>query len=232
MRGERFLYSCHDVPALAIFIMRTEAGTHTGIIHRNRGALWVLDLCWHECLRSSPCHQDHACVVPELEPEEINDVTGMCRLIDRRHRERTATGGFLIPYAFRYNHNTKFSNVTGELILGDGIGLSCSTFVLKVFESSRVSLLDLTGWPARPEDKAQQERLLQMMREGIPGFATPASSEHIERVQGELPCVRVRPEEVAASAMAARLPANFARAELGGRWIMEWLTDGVQTAWI
>ncbi len=232
MRGERFQYSCRNVPALAIFIMRTDGGTHTGILHRNRGALWVLDLCWHERLRSSPCRDDFACVVPDLEPEEINDITGMCRLIDRRHQERAVTGAFLIPYAFRADNNTRFSAVTGELMLGDGAGLSCSTFVMTVFESSKVSLLDLTGWPARPEDEAQQARLLRMMQEGILGFAPPASPEHIERVRGELPCVRVRPEEVAASAMAVRLPANFERAELGGRWIMEWITDDVQAAWV
>lgn len=232
MRGERFHYSCRHVPALAVFVMRTNGGTHTGILHRNRGVLWVLDLLWHERLRSSPCRDDYACVVPDLEPEEMNDVTGMCRLIDRRHQERAAMGGFLVPYAFRHNHNTKFSAVTGELMLGDGVGLSCSTFVLTVFESSKVPLVDLTGWPARSEDQAQQARLLRMMQAGIPRFAPPASPEHIDRVRSDLPCVRVRPEEVAASAMAVRLPANFERAEKGGRWIMEWLTDDVQSAWV
>jgi hypothetical protein len=232
MRGERFRFSCQNVPSVAIFIMPTDGGTHTGIIHRNQGMLYVLDLCWHERLRSSPCREDCACVVPDLEPEEINDVTGMCRLIDRRHQQRAATGGFLIPYAFRFNNNTRFSANTGELMLGDGVGLSCSTFVLTVFESAKVALVDVTGWPARPEDLAQQARLLGMMQNGIPGFAPPASPEHIARVQSELPCVRVRPEEVAASAMAVRLPADFARAERGGRWILELITDGVQHAWV
>ncbi len=231
MRGERFQFSWRNVPALAIFIMRTDGGAHTGIIHRNRGTLWVLDLCWHERLRSSPCDRDYACVIPDLEPEEINDVTGMCRLLDRRHQQRGVTGGFLIPYAFRHN-NARFSNVTGELMLGSGVGLSCSTFVMAVFESSKVALLDLAGWPARSEDEVQLARLLRMMRDGIPGFAPPASPEHLERVRSELPCVRVRPEEVAASAMAVCLPANFERAERGGRWIMEWITEEIQTAWI
>jgi hypothetical protein len=232
MRGERFQCSCQNVPALAIFVMRTNGGTHTGILHRDKGALRVLDLCWHERLRSCPCREDHACVVPDLEPEEINDITGMCRFIARRHDEQASTGGLLIPYAFRYNNNTRFSNLTGDLMLGDGVGLSCSTFVLTLFESAKVPLVELAGWPARPADEAQQARLLRMMRDGIPGFAPPASPEHIERVLGELPCVRVRPEEVAASAMAIRLPATFQQAEQGGRWILEWLTDDVQTAWI
>src|SRR5437870_1694103 len=154
MHGERFQYSCRNVPALAIFIMRTYGGTHTGLLHRNRG-----DLCWHERLRRSLCRSDCACVIPDLEPEEVNDVTGMCRLIDRRHRVRDGGGPLVIPSALRYN-NTRFSAVTGELMLGDGVGLSCSTFVMTVFESAKVSLVDLSGWPVRPEDMAQQERLL------------------------------------------------------------------------
>jgi hypothetical protein len=156
----------------------------------------------------------------------------MCRLIDRRHQDRVAAGGFLVPYALRYNHNTRFSKITGELLLGDGVGLTCSTFVLTVFESSKVTLVDLSAWPSRPEDETRHAHLLQMMRDGIPHFAPPASSDHIQRVQSELPCVRVRPEEVAASAMAASLPANFEKAERGGRWILECITEGVQQAWI
>jgi hypothetical protein len=103
---------------------------------------------------------------------------------------------------------------------------------MKVFESSKVSLLDLTDWPERAEDKVQQASLLKRMQDGIAGFAPPAPPEHIEKVKEELPCVRVRPEEVAASAMAVSLPANFEKAERGGRWIIECLTGDAQTAWI
>lgn len=232
MHAERFHYSCRSVPALAVFVMRTDGGTHTGILHRNRGVLWVLDLLWHERLRSAPCQDEYACIVPELEPEEVNDLTGMCRLIDRRRQQAAAVGGFLIPYAFRFNRRARFSNLTGELMLPDGVGLSCSTFVLTVFESCGVSLIDLTQWPARPEDEAQQARLLRFMETGIPRFSPPASPVHIARVRNELPCARVRPEEAAASAMVHDRPATFDQVERGGRLILEWLTEGIQRAWI
>ena len=55
-----------------------------------------------------------------------------------------------------------------HIFLGEGLGLTCSTFVLTVFEAAYVSLVDLTGWPERDQDNARHEKLLQMMRDGIP----------------------------------------------------------------
>jgi len=125
----RLHFTSQNVSMLAIFILIHPDGTHTGIIHRNRETLFTLDLMWHEMLRSSILDKDYACVVPGLEPEEENDVLGMCRLIEARNR---APNPQKIPYAVGSPSNTRF-NRDGELILGDAIGLTCSTFVLTVF---------------------------------------------------------------------------------------------------
>ena len=195
-------------------------GTHTGIIHRNRGTLFTLDLMWHELLRSDVLDKDYACVVPKLEPEEENDVTGMCRLIEAQTRVASPQK---IPYAVGPPRNSRF-NRDGELILGDGIGLTCSTFVLTVFESAAVPLADLSGWVARPDDNERHQHLIQKMTDGIPGFAPPANPTHIRRVRASLPCIRVRPEEVAGAAMATDLPADFAIAEAAGIRVLELMT--------
>jgi hypothetical protein len=232
MHGERFHFTCRGVSALAIFYLRRPGITHTGILHRTKGQLFILDLKWHEMLRSEPCVDDIPCVVPDLEPEEINDVTGICRLIHQRHIERLVDGGFKIPTAFRLGNNTRFSALTGDLMLGDGLGLTCSTFVLAVFESAKVPLIKLTQWPARGDDHVRHQELLRMMQDGIPGFAPRAEPRHVAAVAAELPCIRVRPEEAAAAGMANSLPADFAKAERGGRWILELITPEVQAAWI
>lgn len=226
MHGERFHFSSANVSALAIFIMPTNGGMHVGILHRNRDILRMLDLCWHECLRAADCDRDYACTLPALEFEEINDITAMCRLIEQRHQEHS------IPYALGYHRSTGFSNQTGELILSDGLGLTCSTFVLKVFESAKVPLIELTNWPMRPDDNVRHASLLHLMENGIPGRLHPAPPEHVQRVREELPCIRLRPEEVAAAALAERLPASFQQVESGGRWILELVTEGAQEAWI
>src|SRR5208337_2194165 len=133
MRGERFNFASQDVDKIAILIMRTADGTHTGILHRKNGTLFRLGLAWHERLESTPASGRDPCVIPELEPEEINDITGMCRLIETLWSESGHAG---IPYSFRCDPTTHFSD-TGDLILGEGLGLTCSTFVIKVFEKAK-----------------------------------------------------------------------------------------------
>ena len=170
MDSSRLHFSSQNVPMLAVFIMIHRAGAHTGIIHRNNGVLFTLDLLWHEMLRSGVLTEDYPCVVPNLEPEEENDVTGMCRLIESRNRHPNPQR---IPYAVGPPNGIRFTH-DGELILGDGIGLTCSTFVLTVFESAAVPLADLDGWIARTDDTERHRQLIQAMTDGIPGFAPPA----------------------------------------------------------
>lgn len=218
MRAERFHPPGDTVPALALFIMKISDGTHTGILHRIQNTVFIQDMLWHEQLRSEPCVQDHYFVTPELEEEEINDVTGICRLIHTRHN---SVEQYRIPYALRY-HGTERFNAVGELMLSDGLGLTCSTFVLTVFESAKVPLIGLETWELRVDDEQRHNSLLEWMRNGI-GNAPPAKSEHVTRVQEELPCIRVRPEEVAASGMFD-LPATFAQLEPAGQWVLQRLS--------
>jgi hypothetical protein len=110
-------------PPLAIFIMRTEDGTHTGILHRTGTVLIIQDVLWHEMFRRRPCNQIPYFVMLALEPEEEHDVRLMCRLIHERHNSRgPSSKEYRIPYAFRHGNNNRFNRSTGELMLLDGSG--------------------------------------------------------------------------------------------------------------
>lgn len=227
MKGEHFHFPGYLVPELAIFIMCTDDGTHTGILHRDHGTLFVLDLLWHRRLRSCACKEIQASVVPDLDPDEINDVTAMCRLIHRRNANPDPQLRLGIPYAFRHGNNDRFNAATGELMLLDGLGLTCSTFVLTVFESVKLPLIDFDTWVNREDDNVRHERLLDMMRNGIPAHnVPPAEPAHVAAVAAELPCIRIRPEEVAAAGMSDTRAVEFRQAAYGGRWILELLTPG------
>jgi hypothetical protein len=227
MYGERLLFSALDVPELAILVLRTGDGLHTGILHRDRGRLYVLDQIWHGMLRSELIDRDYPGVIPGLEPEEINDVTATCRLI---HKRRVRRGIWQdLPYAFRYSTGAGV-NKDGEVILGTGLGLTCATLVMAVFDAARVPFVDLSDWVERPDDGPRCRKLLQLMTDGIPGFAPPAEPEHVAEVEAELPCIRFRPEEAAAVGMADRRPASFDQVERAGRWISERLTVGAERA--
>src|SRR5579883_2167941 len=180
MQGEPFHFSCRNVvERAAIFIVPTQGGgSHTGILYSHNGRRHIRDLLWHERLRSRPFdgpEDDYACVVPALELEEFNDVVAVCRLIARRHEERRHIGGYKIPYAFGDSPNTQISPVTGELDLGDGLGLTCSTFVIKVFSAAYLQLVNISEWPMRDKDHERHRALLQQMIDGIPNFAPPAN---------------------------------------------------------
>jgi hypothetical protein len=145
----------------------------------------------------------------------------MCRLIHKRYDSTSPNPNSNLPYAFRLGTNTRFNRQNGELMLGDGLGLTCSTFVLSVFESVGVPMVVFDGWPIRPEDDQRHETLLEMMRNGIPQYQVPpADPQHVDRVAAQLPCIRIRPEEVAATAMFDQLPATFAQLEPAGRWVL------------
>ena len=54
MRVELLCYKGDTVPELAILVMLTDTGTHTGFLYRFQGQLFVLDQLWHEQFRVRP----------------------------------------------------------------------------------------------------------------------------------------------------------------------------------
>ena len=119
--------------SLAIFIRRTEDGSHTGLLFRFNGSLIIQDQLWHERFRSSLCRNRPHFVMLMLEPEQEHDVRMMCNTIHERESSRDPTKKYKIPYAFRYTNKAHINKGTGEVLLEDGTGMSCSTYVLAIF---------------------------------------------------------------------------------------------------
>jgi hypothetical protein len=59
------------------------------------------------------------------------------------------------------------------------------------------------------------------MREGIRGFSPSAPDDHIARVEKEVDCMRIRPEEVAAAGLFDDFPVAFEELERAGAWILD-----------
>jgi hypothetical protein len=181
----------------AAVMCRTQYGNlHAGIVHRTGdGEVEFLHLGWQDTL-SKEWTWCTLWAAPDVESERLVSVAGMCRLVWARF---LASQTF--PYALRFS-GTTFS-VTGQLVLGEGAqGLTCATFVLAVFKSVGVSLVDESDWPVRPED---DRRFLETVR----SFAAP---NHFALLQAEVNngVVRIRPEEVI-GACSQQLPARVHR---------------------
>ena len=218
---DRLHFRGDDVPDLAILILLTESGTHTGLLYRFELQLYVLDLLWHERFRVAPTRNDHHFVVPDLLEEEVIEVAAACQLIVLRRRQR---GPQLLKYGFGLPKDP-IVNRDGEILFGGSVGLTCATLVLAIFEAVRIPFVDYADWVARPEDDARHRRLLGMIRTGIPGQIPPADAAHIDKMEKELPCIRVRPEEVAAIGLCDQRPAKLSQVEPIGKLIIKLISD-------
>jgi hypothetical protein len=243
-----------------------EGGTHAGLLFwlagTDRPADWaVLDLQWHGRLRSSPLGDTDrfGCVLPDLLDEEAFVLRQLCSAIARRNPwtripfvgPREAVEQIRIPYAFRWHPDARFAP-DGRLVLGLlGAGLTCSSFVLTVFRSARIDLVDFTTWEPRADDDLRHEQLLAQLdedltryRQELAGLENRVSLDeaatarrtvlqqrvsdletHIPRCRAELPCCRVRPEEVAGAGLvdSSDRPVAFPVATAAGRLALDLL---------
>lgn len=218
---DRLHFRGDEVPDLAILILLTESGTHTGLLYRFESQLYVMDLRWYERFRVELTKSDHHFVVPDLLEEEMIEVAAACRLIVLRRRQR---GPQLLKYGFGPPEDP-IVNRDGEILFGGSAGLTSATLVLAIFEAVRIPFVDYADWVARPEDDARHRQLLEMMRTGIPGHIPPADAAHIAKMEKELPCIRVRPEEVAAIGLCDQRPATISQVEPTGKLIIKLISD-------
>lgn len=208
------LSSAH-IPLVAVAICRTTYGNlHTGVVYRRAdGAYRLFHQAWHHQTVDEPLQQGSAglggpflSVVPNI-PEDR-------ALAIAEFWEFVASIGQPIGYALRDDESARFDPATGVLTLPNGIGLSCSTFVLVMFRSASWPYLDTTGWPAgRPGDADFQAYLVGVLERTCP------DRNHIDAVRSEIGCARIRPEEIAGVALYDILPVGFAQAEDAGYFV-------------
>ena len=196
------------------------------MVYRDHGTLRFLEQGFHHFTRNEPVQnsiQQYGGVflfaVPDLEEDRARNVAGMCRLIAKWLVDKRLSG---FAYALKLDDEALFDPFTGELAMPNGVGLSCSTFVIVVFRSSRVRFIDFEGWPVRPGDVAAQERLVNLLDNWRDQGR--ASAEHVEKVRNEIGCVRARPEEVAGVCILD-LPGNYPAAESAGDAILAALDE-------
>jgi hypothetical protein len=180
--------------AIAIF----PKGLHVGILHFEFDySLRVLHLCSHKELQSQPA-ADVDCklwVVPDLEPEQIAAISAFCRLVRARHAEKGVPYGFSPPESF--------FDVTANYVQTDGEGLTCATLVLAVFHRSGVTLIHYHTWPARPEDAAWQQKVVDFFRN------SKMTNAEVDAMANTIGRRRFRTLEVAGAACADEYPVDF-----------------------
>jgi hypothetical protein len=212
----------NDPAVLAVAIRVFSPGqAHVGIAYRdNRGndSMSLLHLATYCDLRvdldATPTSGGYVWFVPRLPLDAQKFIATRCRAIAKQKP--------LIRYGFSLNP-TCFFDPDGTMHSLPGTGLTCATFVLRVFSTCRWPLVDEGTWPVRQDDEARFRDLHQEIQRHAEllclkfGLNLSDESKYIDHMADELPCVRIRPEEVAAACEQLRLPAVFAQCEPAGR---------------
>jgi hypothetical protein len=197
MQYERFRFNATGDFIVAVAVSLDHAdphGSHAAIIYKNEnGTYSTIHQCWYMRFSQRDLDEDFGFAVPEIDERLADQVAGLCRLI-RDNSPR-------IPFSFRFDLNARFCTRTGELLtLGDAQELTCSHFVVVVFQSAGIQLIDLDGWPlGRDADIRRQNELLDRLRRNT---RPPPPAEFLERAESEIGRYpRVRAEEVAGACL-------------------------------
>lgn len=181
---------------------------HAGITYRWRGQLFLYHQAFHYDTKLEAFDPGVAglggystVITLRLRPDRQRAVAGFLNDMGKKNPQ--------FPYSLRHDPKARIDASLGRLVTEEGKGLSCVTFVLAVLNSSQVRLVDGSTWPKdRPADLEAQKKLIAMLKR----YANP-TPEHLQAVEEEKGCVRVRPEEMGGAGCYLKWPVGFSEAE-------------------
>jgi len=198
-------------PFVAVTVMMTRQGWHAGVFYRAEDdpQAHLLHLAWDRDLRHESEQilgasiRRYVWIAPMLPRELVVNLVEACRSIARR----SDNIGQELRYSLRYELGS-FDPVTGAYApRGAERGLTCATFVLAVFRTVGIDLVDVPLWPARPEDSEWIDKVVAQLRDHDP--------EHADAVASDGLCARFRPTEVSGACLVPPHPVSFTDALRG-----------------
>lgn len=192
-------------------------GHHIGILFRSaEDQVFLMHLNWHHRL-DVEVFPDKGCWVAAtlaLPTSASKQAVGFVRAVSRRKAQ--------IPYGIglrtmRGSFDSKGSYKTPK----GNDGLTCATFVNEVFRGASLPLVDEAAWKDLPENLAWGIAVCRALE------ATNVDPSHVAKVKANISGLRVRPEEVAASATVGALdrPINFDVAQKPALELRQLLTE-------
>ena len=168
---------------------------HCGIAYRISGETNVLHLeTYKRTSHNSDFHEFSHIVKPSIHPIRLKLMIPFCRLV----QEKVACGELKIPYGLNYNGYSDIDRESGRLNLTEGTnGLTCATFVMTMFHSTGIDLIDVANWPHREEDNEWKKHTIDILIRFMDYLNI--SDTFIQNLINEESLVRFKPQEVAAS---------------------------------
>lgn len=168
---------------------------HCGLAFRLDGDFKILHLAHHNALMcDNDCSGFKIFVIPNIPKELQIPFIQMCRSI----KDDVEEGHTDVAYGLCYDEFASYED--GKLYLaGTEIGLTCATYVITLFHSVGIDLVDIHNWPAREEDKKWFEYVKSLFSIQKVKVFLGMTKEHQSKVLNEDFGPRFRPEEVAVS---------------------------------
>jgi len=168
---------------------------HCGLAFRMDEGFKILHLAHHNDLEcDNDCRGFHVFVIPNLPIELQKAFIPMCRMI----KEDIEDGHTDVAYGLCYDEFASYRD--GKLMLaGNEIGLTCATYVITLFHSVGIDLVNIHNWPARDEDKRWFEWVKSLFGKAWVKLHVNMTKDHQAKILNEQVGPRFRPEEVAVS---------------------------------
>ena len=182
---------------IAVAINGRNKAPHCGVVYTSAtGAVQLCDMQFEHQLAVGAPPDRYFWAEVKLEPEEVLQVAEFVEFIIEQHNLRP------LPYSFLYTPDG--FDVTGRI--RDGVGVTCATFIINIFDRLQLRLVDLTTWKPRPKQDAA-------FRQRIIGYATAIGDlKLVQRLSVEQSSFRLKPWEVYGSVTHNRHPVRFCQA--------------------
>jgi len=186
-----------DVRFIALGLQKGVHGYHIGILQCRPDSeeRSFVHLAFHYRLLEEPPSNGFLYFQPAISDRRARIAASMCRRVTRAN----AKG---IPYGFSFYADSIDPESGVFRASTSNIGLTCATFVLAVFSSVAIEILDSTTWPRRDEDTIWQENILKLLCEH-------AGPEHAVLASKQIGDCRFKPQEVVGGAVANSHPAPY-----------------------
>lgn len=208
-----------DIPHIAVCVGRHPPYTHAGIFFRDgSGDILLLDIDFNGKISAARPDgrkgRKYAWAVPQFPVLQLQQIAAYC--------ERLATREPNVGYSFQFIDTTMLVEAGHDITLDEANGLTCATFVLAVFQSNYMPLVDLGSWSSRPADKQWQNEVLEYMKQNSHRYYG-ITDERIANAQLVIGCLRYRPEEVLGACRVGSHPTQMAPAVEASVESLEWL---------
>jgi hypothetical protein len=181
---------------------------HNKLLYNFNNSVREIHLGWHHCFLHSEIKSSESYIwkVPNLPKSRLRSIVAKCILVSENQLQSDKKP---LPYAIGYYSGREFNQegVYTDDESGIEYGMTCATFILTLFKSVGVNLLDWQNWIVRKEDKAWFDYILYHLEEGYKN--DKVSKKHLDNVKNEVNCSRFRPEEVFGSLFCSNTPSSF-----------------------